>query len=108
MKYLDLLNLFLALGPKMPAIIAAVQKLVADFKELVSLVKPDAQPSSGDLQLVAVDEQEEAAEAQIAALMAADGSQALFDGSLLRGVFAFAKEHPELMAWILGLLKGVK
>jgi hypothetical protein len=30
----------------------------------------------------------------------------LFDGKILRDLFAFAKEHPELLTLLLSLLRG--
>jgi hypothetical protein len=104
MNYLEFLNLLLSLGDKLPVIFKAVQTLIADVKSLVALVKPGAAPAGGDLQLVNVTAEELEAEGKIAYAMA-DGGQALFDGDLLRKVFAFAKDHPQLLTFLMGLLK---
>lgn len=107
MSYLELLNLILSYGDKIPQIVAAVQKLLADAKALWELVKPaDAQPSAGDLQLYVPSAAEQQAEGEIAYAMSDAGTQAAFDFTLLRGLFAFAKEHPELLALIWKLFKN--
>lgn len=106
MSYLELLNLILSYGDRIPQIMAAVQKLLADAKALWELIKPaDAQPSGGDLQLFEADAATLEAEGKLAYAMSDAGTQAAFDFTLLRSLFMFAKEHPEMLALLWKLFK---
>lgn len=104
-SYADLLKSLLALGKNLPAAWAIVLVIFQKVQELLVLLKPD-EATGGELQLVEVTSQEAELELQVAQAMVDEGSQALFDGSVLRQLWAFAKAHPDLVGWLLTLLKG--
>lgn len=91
MSYLDFLTKLIALGDKLPAAFAIVQRIIASVKELMGLfaVAP------------ADDVDEEAAELKVAQALAGDG--AFFDLATLRAVWKFANDNP----WILELLTKI-
>lgn len=105
MAYLDWLKLLLALGPKLPEVFASVQRLIAEFRVLLGLIRPHASPEPGHLELVSVTPDEAELEAQVAAALVPEGTLAAFDGTLLRRVYTFLREHPELAAVLVTLLK---
>ncbi len=99
MSYLTFLQKLLALGDKLPAIFAAVQKIVADVQALIALVSPPAADTG--LQFTAVGADEEAAELKVAQALAGDG--AFFDLATLRAVWDFCQKNP----WVLELLTKI-
>jgi len=103
-SYADLLKTLLALGKNLPAAWAIIIVIFQKVQELLVLLRPDE--SAGDLQLFQLSDEEVQLEAELSQAMVAEGSQALFDGSLLRQLWAFAKANPELLSWLLTLLKG--
>lgn len=60
----------------------------------------------GTLSVVAFSEEDEAHITEIAGLLAPEGSEALFDGGLLRKLLAFAAKHPEFGSLLFKLLTG--
>ena len=105
-SYLDFLKVLLTLGPKLPALLAQVQKIIAEVKTLIGLAVPAE--SAGELAVFAPDAEAETLEGQVAASLAAAGSQALFDGSVLRSAWTFINQHPELLSLLLGILSKAK
>jgi hypothetical protein len=103
MNYLALLKLFLALGPKLPAVWLEVQKIIAAAQAIFGIVKP-AVETGGTLEAIDLSPDEAEAEAAVAYILA--GPNAAFDGAILRRVFAFAKANPWLMDALAALLKG--
>jgi hypothetical protein len=96
-KYLNFLKVLIALGPKLPAILAALQALI----DAIGAVKP----VEGGLEIVQPTIEETEAEEQVACLVA--GPAGAFDGTRLRGIFAFLKAHPELLKALAGLFGGL-
>jgi hypothetical protein len=82
--YLKWLQVLIALGPKLPAILAALQAL---FDAIASAIPAPAGSAEGSLQVVQPSTAELEAEQQVAALVA--GPNAAFDGSRLRALFTF-------------------
>ena len=104
MPYLDWLKLLLALGPKLAVIWPIVQRMIADFRELVAIVKGTTTEEPGTPSVMEVVTAEAETETQVAALLA--GPNAAFDGTLLRGVWSFLQKNPELAGLIWKLLRG--
>lgn len=100
--YADLLKILLSLGPKLPEIWTKLTAIWALVQEVLAIVRPAAQP--GTLAIVDVTADEAALESQVALAIAGPG--AAFDGSLLRRLFAFARDNPEFMAFLISLLRG--
>lgn len=103
MSYLTFLQKLLALGDKLPAIFAAVQKIIADVQALIALVSPAPVADTG-LQFTAVGADEETAELAVA--KAIGGDTGLFDLSALRAVFQFLRDNPALLELVKLLLGG--
>ena len=108
-SYLDFLKLLLSLGPKLSVLLPDIQALVADFQKLFSdLGSLAPAPTPAGPSTLAVNEEEAEMERKIFAAMQKQGhvhASAFGDGSLLRGLFAFIKAHPELLTLLLGFLK---
>lgn len=106
--YKDFLLALLALGPKLPRIWEELQAIIAHVQALIGLVVPaDATPPAGlpgTLALTTVTTDEADLEAAIAYKLATPTSA--FDGSLLRGVLTFLRDNPQLLTFLLSLLKG--
>lgn len=94
MSYLKFLQVLITLGPKLPAIFAALQGLV----DAIS----DAWPSEQTLEVVSSTDEELACECQVAEIVA--GPNAAFDGSGLRRLFKFLQESGLLDALMTTLL----
>lgn len=117
MQYLDFLKALLALGPKLPEVFSRVQRIIAEVMELVAIVRGPS-PNDGGLEHVGYTEalvdgkpvtaEILDAEREVLALTtgAGEGSEALFDGTALRRLFAFAAANPQLLALLVSLLKG--
>jgi hypothetical protein len=102
-SYLDFLKLLIALGPKLPEVMAHVQHIVSDVQAIVALVS-GKEPLFGaaPMELNATEQQ---AEGEVVAAMAGGDTFAAFDGKLIRALFQFVKDNPELLQLILALLK---
>lgn len=100
MKYLAFLQALLALGDKLPAILAELEIIAAAIARVTTLVTGEM--PAGTLGVMAADPEEEQAEAQIAALVA--GPNAAFDGSRLRGLFKLLKDSGALDVLVSVLL----
>jgi hypothetical protein len=104
MNYLDFLKLLIALGPKLPEVMAHVQHIVSDVQAIVALVS-GKEPLFGAT-AIELNATEQAAEGEVLAAMAGSGETfAAFDGTLIRRAFEFIKANPELLQLILALLK---
>jgi hypothetical protein len=101
MNYLDFLKLLIALGPKLPEVMAHVQHIVSDVQAIVALLKP---ATFGAAEFVP-NATEQEAEGEVVAAMAGGDTFAAFDGKLIRALFQFVKDNPELLQLILALLK---
>jgi hypothetical protein len=109
-KYANFLTFLIGLGTKLPTLwplitawLAATRALVDGFK---GIFPAPGEPGGGTLELYTPTADELALEGQVAALITPAGSAGAFDGSLLRGLFQFAKAHPELITFLLTLAKG--
>lgn len=103
--YKDFLLALLAIGPRLPKIWDELQAIVAHVQALIGLVMPpDKTPAAGTLSIVQPTLDETELESTIAYKLA--GPTAAFDGSILRGVFAFLRDNPQLLTLIMSLLKG--
>lgn len=102
MSYLEFLTKLIALGDKLPAAFAIVQRIIASVKELMGLFAT-APPDDG-LAFTAIGADEEAAELAVAQSLAGDG--ALFDLATLRAVFQFLRDNPALLELVKLLLGG--
>lgn len=104
MSYLDFLTKLIALGPKLPQLVLIIQDIVRLVQEAIELMvgplplKADFEPSGAEL----TKENE-----VMAALQGHGGTEGIGDGSVLRFLFKFMKDHPELLALVLKLLKPV-
>lgn len=111
-NYLGFLSVLIALGTKLPTIWPLVQAWIVATTNLVTAVKgvitipAPAEPLPGTLSLYQPTAEELELEGQVAALIIPAGSQAAFDGSRLRALFAFVQAHPELVTWLLTFLRG--
>ena len=104
--YAQFLKLLLALGPKLPQVMALVQHIVSDVQELIALVKGTPALFGADsLELNAAEQCDE--DAVLAALGGANEGTfgAIGDGTFLRAICQFVKNNPELLQLILSLLK---
>lgn len=102
MKWVDLAKTLLALGPKAKAAWPMVLIIIQQLQALAELFAPEA---SGGLELVAPTDEELAVEAQLSALLAEDGSQAVIDFSSIRAIFALARQIPQVATALAGLLE---
>lgn len=102
MQYLDFLKALLALGPKLPAILALVEHIVADVQEIISLVSGG--PFAAAPRAVVTSEEMAAENEIVAAITAGGESRGIGDGTFLRAIWAFIESHPELLTLILSLL----
>lgn len=96
MNYLFWLQLLVSLGQNLGPILDAVEALY----NLVAAAVPKNAVTDG-LEMVDLSAEEQAAEAQVAALVA--GPNAAFDGSRLRRLFKFLKDSGGL-EWFKGLV----
>jgi hypothetical protein len=101
--YLAWLNWLIALGPKLPAVYAEIEKIVASVKAIIELFG-GAPAADGTLALASVSTAEAEAEIQVAALLA--GPNAAFDGTRLRAIFQFLNENRELLKFLVSLFGG--
>lgn len=101
MNYLTFLKFLIALGPKLALLWPHIQAILTAVREIGTILGT-TEPPPGDLALTEVSAEECACESQVVAQLTTD--TALFDGSVLRGVFAFLKANPELLAVLIGLL----
>jgi hypothetical protein len=97
-QYLKFLQVLIALGPKLPAILAALQALF----DAISAAIPA--PTEGTLELAHPSTSEMEAEQVVAAMVA--GPNAAFDGSRLRGLYKFLNDSGLLAVLISVLAKG--
>jgi hypothetical protein len=97
MKFVELLNLILSFGPRIPEIMERVQHIIAEIQELVELVHPGLFAAAAAVELTA---EEAALESQILAACPANEN---FAGPF-QSLFAFLKAHPELIALLLKFL----
>jgi len=100
-QYLKFLQILIALGPKLPAILAWLQ---AGFELLKGLLPTPVPEDSGSLQMVQADEcaaEAERLEGEVAAIVA--GPNAAFDGTRLRGLFKFLQDSG-LLTILIGIL----
>lgn len=103
--YKDFLLALLALGPKLPKVWDELQAIVAHVQALIGLVMPPNEtPAAGTLSIVQALPDELELETRLALHLA--GPTAAFDGTILRGVFAFLRDNPALFTLIMSLLKG--
>lgn len=100
-KYLELLNLLLSFGPKLPSIIASIERIVMTVMEEVQNIR-DILGFAETFQSVAPSEEEAAAEQQVIA--AAMGGTETFAGPFSR-ILDFIRANPELIAFLLSFLK---
>jgi hypothetical protein len=97
-QYLKFLQVLIALGPKLPAILAALQSLF----DAISAAIPA--PTEGTLEVSHPSTSEMEAEQTVAAMVAAPN--AAFDGSRLRGLYKFLNDSGLLAVLISVLAKG--
>lgn len=96
MKYLELLKLLLAFGPKLQEVWPLILQAIELFKAIAAKIAPAAVADSG-LQLVEATAEESQAEAELAQALSAPGSESAFDGSRLRSLIAIFQSLPELV-----------
>jgi hypothetical protein len=99
MSYLDFLNYLLSLGPKLPLIMASIQRIVAEVQILREIIGGGVVVQEA---FASHSEAEAAAEQQVIA--AAMGGAETFGGPF-QNILAFLKAHPELIALLLSFLK---
>lgn len=107
MNYLKFLQILLALGPKLPAIVEKVQHIIEDVQAIIALLQLGPFAASGETLFTATPE-ELAVESEVMAAIAPTGApgtmKAIGDGAFLRRIWTFVQEHPELLTLLLSLL----
>lgn len=98
MKLLELLNLLLSFGPKLPAILAEVEIIVAAFQRIAD------QFSGGFGASELTGEEAEG----VNSVMAAAGRTGEGNSGPLSNIFAWLKANPEIMAAVLKILLSFK
>lgn len=86
-----------------------IMAIIMQLQLLVALFAPEA-AAAGGLELTDPTPEEVEAEAQLSALLAEDGTQAVIDLTTIRTVIALARQIPQvatLLAGLLELLKGL-
>ena len=105
MSYQDFLRALIALGPKLPEVMALVQHIVSDVQAIVAIVS-GKEPLFGaaPMELNATEQSLESE--ACAALAGVDEGKfgAIGDGTLLRTLFTVIRDNPELFKLIVGLL----
>ena len=104
MNYTSFLQLLLALASNLTFVLSQLRIAVDAVKAIADKIRPAA--DGGELQFTATTPEEEALEGQVAMSLTASGSQALFDPSVLRTIWAAAQKYPIIMQIIIALLKG--
>jgi hypothetical protein len=97
-SFLSLLQLIVALGPKIPKAMELLKALYDLFATEIEAAIP-----AGGLELVADTDEELALIGQISEALSADGTQAAFDGSRLRGLVKFLNDSG-LGSLLVGIL----
>lgn len=96
-KFMELLNLLLSYGPRIPAIMEQIEHIVSEFQTLIDLLNPGVFSSAAAVPLTG---EEADLEAKI---LAACPAKATFAGPF-QSIFAWIKAHPEVIALLLKLL----
>ena len=122
LDYLAFLDLLLTLGSNLGPVVACIKRMVdlgqqmaGELKNLAELVKGavPATPVAAEPPVALAVEQMPAevmeAEQKLVAMSRQHGVHAskLGDGTLMRGVFNYLAQHPELLATVVALIKGV-
>jgi hypothetical protein len=84
MTYAQFLYRLIALGPQIPEALARLERIIAEITELAAMFG-----SLFPQQVVDITDADLAAEDALAQAIASPGTQAAFDGSKLRAIFAF-------------------
>lgn len=105
MSYADWLKALIALGPKLPEVMALVQHIVSDVQAIVAIVS-GKEPLFGAMPMELTAAEQSLESEACAALAGVEEGKfgAIGDGTLLRTLFTFIKENPALMQLILSLL----
>lgn len=105
MDYLTFLKALLALGPKLPQIMALVQHIVADVQEILVLVRPEQVFTASDVSME-LNKTEQRMEDEVLVAMEGSGNETFAGGDrgVLRSLFDFIKQNPELLKLIIALL----
>lgn len=98
-KFMELLNLILSYGPRLPAIMEKIEHIVFEVQELISLLTPGVFASMAP---VALTEEEADLEAKI--LSACPAKAAGNFAGPFATIFAFLKANPQIVAFLLRLL----
>lgn len=97
MKFVELLNLILSFGPRIPEIMERIQHIIAEIQELVELIHP------GVFAAAATEEAMTAEEIELQSkIMEACPSSGTFAGPF-QSIWAFIKAHPEIVTLLLSL-----
>ena len=108
MSYLDFLKHLIALGPKFPQLLVILQEIVEKFQEAVSIITGQPLTFKGtDTASLKVSAEEIDKERQLTNIevQAGETHGAIGDGMILRQLWAFLRENPELLTFVLSLLK---
>lgn len=101
MNRLAFLTWLISLGPKLPQLFAELEKIVAAVTAIAGIVGKPA-PDTGGLEVLELSAEEQAAEAEVAALIA--GPTAAFDGSRIRALVKFYQDNKALFDFLFGLI----
>ena len=117
-NYLDFLTWLSGLGEKLPQIVAYIQAIVVACEGLVTLLAPSpkklmsaaAPPSAEEMALehtIALSLSSSGVLPHKKEFGAATGTteKAAWDGTILRQLWAFIQAHPEIITFLLTLLK---
>jgi hypothetical protein len=113
---LTVYNILIALGPKLQTVWPLVMLLFAKFQEAAEIVNQiraalgqTPSPGIGTLAMESCPQDVLDAEAKLGQLLAAEGAEAAFDGSRLRGIFKFLEDSgladlfiAALRGWLAG------
>lgn len=93
-----ILTALLALGDRLPQVLELLQRWYDDWVEVIG--EPE------DVGTFSVDAEEEALEQRVLAACAQEGVQIqAWDGTRLRKLFGFLRSNPELIGFLIGLIR---
>lgn len=104
MNWIDLVRAAVALGPKAKEAWPIILVIIAQLQALAAIFAPEA-AASGGLALTDPTPEEQAAEAELSALLSDDGTQAVIDLSSIRTIIALARSVPQIATMLAGLLE---
>ena len=99
-QLLTLVNLLLSFGPKIPAAMEIVQRVIKDFQDLYDLLQPRRSESAP----VALTADEQAGVDKLAAAMGHGGSER---GGFLQNIIALLQSHPEWVAALVAIFSKI-